>query len=154
EPPERLQDAMVIPVGDLGFRTRLTDAVNSGQEQIMRGRGSGAGLWPELLQQGEETGLLSRQPQSAGQAEGAQGGGKRHWGWACPNQSSLLVSGAKVAMMDDARFAGAASAFDDVVVDLFAILLRDEASHNRVIQIYDSRLLMSMEWGKIIRTLS
>src|ERR1700719_770971 len=44
--PQRRQDAVPIPVGHFGLRSRMADAVDRGQEQIMRRRRTGAGLGP------------------------------------------------------------------------------------------------------------
>ena len=39
------------------------------------------------------------------------------------------IKGGKIRLMDDARLAGDAGALDDVVVELVAFLLSDEACH-------------------------
>ena len=71
-----MQDGTVIPIGNFGLGARLTDAVDGGQQEIMSRRGAGAGLRPERLQQSKDAGLLSGEPQRAGQAEIARGGGQ------------------------------------------------------------------------------
>ena len=47
EPPERVQDATMMPIGDFGFEAGLANAVNSGQQQVAGGGGTGAGFGPE-----------------------------------------------------------------------------------------------------------
>jgi len=48
--PKRTQDGAVIPAGHFSFRAWLADAMNRGQQQIMRGRWARAGLGPERLE--------------------------------------------------------------------------------------------------------
>jgi hypothetical protein len=101
--------------------------MNGGQQQVVGGAESGARLGPELLQQIEDTGLLGGQPQGTGQAEIAHGGGQRYRSGAIANQGGDFFGGAEIALMDDARLAVDAGALDDVVVELVALLLCDEA---------------------------
>jgi hypothetical protein len=82
-----------------------------------------------LLEQFEDAGLLGSQPQGARQAEIPHGGGQRYRSGPLANQGGDLFGGAEVALMDDARPAVDASALDDVVVELLALFLRDEACH-------------------------
>ena len=103
--------------------------MNGGQEQVVGGRGPGARLGPQLLEQLEDAGLLGGQPQGTRQAEVAHGGGEGHRSSAVADQSGDLFGGAEVALMDDARLAVDAGALDDIVVELVALLLSDEASH-------------------------
>jgi hypothetical protein len=103
--------------------------MNGGQEQVMGGRGSGSRLGPELPKQFEDAGLLSGQPQGAGQAEIAHGGSQRYRSGAIADQGGDLLGGAEVALMDDARPPVDAGALDDVIVKLVALFLRDEARH-------------------------
>src|SRR5580704_11585829 len=53
--PQRRQDAVPIPVGHFGLRPRLADALDGGQEQIMRRRRTGTGLGPERLEQRKDS---------------------------------------------------------------------------------------------------
>jgi hypothetical protein len=110
--------------------------MNGGQEQVMGGGGPGARLRPELLEQFEDTGLLSGQPEGTGQAEIAHSGSQRYGSRAIANQGGDLFGGAEIALMDDAGVAVDAGTLDHVVVQLVALLLCDEAGHNRVIQVY------------------
>jgi hypothetical protein len=98
--------------------------MNGGQQQVVGGGESGARLGPELLQQIEDTGLLGGR---TGQAEIAHGGGQRYRSGPIANQGGDFFGGAEIALMDDARLAVDAGALDDVVVELVALLLCDEA---------------------------
>ena len=91
--------------------------------------GSGARFGPELPKQIEDAGLLSGQPQSAGQAEIAHGGSQRYRSGAVANQGGDSFGGAEVALMDDTGPPVDAGALDDVIVKLVALFLRDEARH-------------------------
>ena len=108
-----------------GWQTRWM----SGQQQIVgRGR-SRAGLGPEGLQRGENAGTLGGRPKSARQAEIQRGGREGDGSGAVLDQGGNAFSGAEIGLMDDARLAVDAGAFDDVVVELVAFLLGDEGSH-------------------------
>jgi len=113
-----------------GFRLGLTDAVDGGQQQVAGRRRAGSGSGPELLQYAQETGLLCREPERAGQSKVARSGGPRDRGSAVLDQSDHLVGGAEIGLMDDAGLAVNAGAFDDVVVvvELVAFFLGDERS--------------------------
>jgi hypothetical protein len=56
-------------------------------------------------------------------------------GGAVLDQVGDLFGGAQIGLVDDARFAIDAGAFDDVVVELIAIFLGNEGSHIRVIRL-------------------
>jgi hypothetical protein len=47
ESPNRVQDTTAIPIGDLGFWTRLANAVNGSQQEVVSGGRTGAGYGPE-----------------------------------------------------------------------------------------------------------
>src|SRR5580704_701202 len=96
EVPQRVQDGRVIPVGDLSLGTRLTNAVNSGQQEIVSRRRGGAGRRPERLQQRKDTGLLGGKPEGAGQSEIAHGGGYGYGGSAVLDQGGDLFGGAEI----------------------------------------------------------
>src|ERR1017187_4315593 len=61
--PQRTQDGAVIPAGHFSFGARLTDAMDRGQQEIMRRRWTRAGLRPEGLEEVKDAGLLSGKPQ-------------------------------------------------------------------------------------------
>jgi hypothetical protein len=124
-----VQDGTVIPIGDLGLRTGLTNAVDSSQQEIVSWRGAGAGLRPERLQKRKNASLLGGEPKRTGQPEVTHGGGQRHGGGAVLDQVGDLFGGAQIGLVDDAGFAIDASAFDDVVVELIALFLGDEGGH-------------------------
>ena len=131
--PQRTQDSAVLPavlpVGPLGFRTRLTDAMDRGRQQQMRGRRTRAGLRPKRLEEFEDPGLLSGEPQRTGQTDidscGLQWDGRR----TVFNQCSDLLGGAEIGLVNNAGFAVNASALDDIVVEFVCLLLGDEGRH-------------------------
>jgi hypothetical protein len=127
--PGRMQNGAAVPIGHFGLGSRLTDAVDSGQQQIAGRRGTGSGRGPERLQYVKETRLLGGEPESARQSKVARGGGQRDRGSAVFEQSGDFVSGPEIGLVDDAGLAIDAGAFDDVVVELVAFFLGDEGGH-------------------------
>ena len=126
-----MQNGSAVPVGHLGFRPGLTDAVDGGQQQVAGQRRARSGSGPELLQYPKQTGLLGREPERAGQSKVARSGGPRDRGSAVLDQSDELVGGAEIGLVDDAGLAVDAGGFDDVVVvvvELVAFFLGDERS--------------------------
>jgi len=73
--------------------------------------------------------LLCREPQSAGQPEFARSGGQRDRGGAVLDEGGDLLGSTEIRLMDDARLAIDAGAFDDVIVELVALFLGDEGRH-------------------------
>src|SRR5260370_27472380 len=69
EAPEVMEDGVAIPIGNLGLGAGLADAVNGGNQEVMSGRWTGAGGWPNGFQDGECAGVLSDQPNDAVQPE-------------------------------------------------------------------------------------
>jgi hypothetical protein len=129
EAPARPQDGAVIPAGDFGFRPGLADAVDGGQQQVMRGRRAGARLGPESLEQIEEAGALGGQPERAGQAELQSGGLQWERRGAVSYQFGDFFGAAEISLVNNARLAIDASALDDVVIEPLAFLLGDERCH-------------------------
>src|ERR1700694_1948408 len=132
--PQRGQDGSAIPIGHFSFRTGLADAVQSGEQQVMSGRGSGAWSGPKGGEQVPHSGLLSGRPQGGGQAKIAGGSGQGDGGGTIADHLSQFLGGAQVGLMDDTRLAFDAGTFDHGVIEFVAFFLRDEARHNRVIQ--------------------
>src|SRR5580765_8450636 len=124
-----MQNGAAIPIGNLGLGPGLTDAMDSRQQQVVGRRRAGSRRGPKGFQYSKDSGLLCREPKRAGQAEVARGGGKRNWRSAVLDQSSDFIGGAEIRLVDDARLAIDAGAFDDVVVELVALLLGDERGH-------------------------
>lgn len=127
--PKRMQDRAVIPVGNLGFGPGRADAVNGGEQQIVGGGGTGAGLGPKGGQQVEYAGTPGGDPERAGQAEVERGGRERDGRGAILDQSGDVLGGAEISLVDDPGFAVDACAFNDVVVELVGFLLDDERGH-------------------------
>jgi hypothetical protein len=73
--------------------------------------------------------LFSSQPQGAGKTEVTQGGGEGDRGGVLLDEFSEFFGGAEIGLMDDARFAVDAGAFDKVIVETIALFLFDEAGH-------------------------
>src|SRR5271157_693057 len=134
-----------IPIGHFRFGAGLTDAVDRRQQQIMSGRGSGAGPGPEGLQQIPDAGLLRCCPEGHGKAKLARRRGQRDGGGAIAHHLGQLLGGAEVSLMNNAGLALDAGAFDHVVIELVAFLLGHEAWHNRVIQYYLYPALSSLK---------
>jgi hypothetical protein len=128
--PKRTQDGAVIPAGYFGLGTRLTDAMDRGQQQIVCGRRSRAGLRPERLEKLKNAGLLSGEPQRTGQTHIKSRG--LQWDWRCTvfDQRGDSLGGAEVRLMDNAGLAVNASALDDIVVEFVRLLLGDEGRNS------------------------
>ena len=103
--------------------------MDRGQQQIVCGRGSRARLRPERLEKLKNAGLLSREPQGAGQAHIESCSLQRDWRRTVFNQRGDLLGGAEVRLMDNAGLAVNASALDDIVVEFVRLLLGDEGRH-------------------------
>jgi hypothetical protein len=103
--------------------------VNGGEQKIVSGTGSGTRRRPQGFQNGPQAGLFGSQPQGAGETEISQGGRERDGGSPLLNECSEFFGGAQIGLMDDARFAVDAGAFDEVVVEAIAFFLFDQASH-------------------------
>jgi hypothetical protein len=73
--------------------------------------------------------LLSGEPESAGQSKVARSGGERDRGGAVFDEGGDLLGGTEISLVDDPGLAVNAGAFDDVVVELLALLLGDEGGH-------------------------
>src|SRR5215467_6684081 len=107
-----MQNGAAVPIGHLGLGSRLTDAVDSGQQQIAGRRGTGSGRRPERLQYVKDARLLCCEPESSGQSKVARGGGQRDRGSAVFEKSGDLVRGTEIGLVDDAGLAIDAGAFD------------------------------------------
>jgi len=127
--PLRTQDGAVIPIGDFGFRSGLADAVDRGQQQIMRRRGTGVSSGPQRLKQFEDARALSCQPEGAGQAEVQSGGLQRKGRGAAFDERGHLFGATEISLVNNARLAVDACAFDDVVVEMVAFLRGAERCH-------------------------
>jgi len=99
------------------------------QQHIVRGRGPGAGRGPERFQHGRHAGLLSCQPEGAGQSEVARGGGQGDGRGTVFDQGGHLIGRAEVGLVHDAGLAVDARAVDHVVVEFVALFLSDEGCH-------------------------
>ena len=99
------------------------------QQEVVSGRGSGTWRGPEGVEQVPDAGLLSGGPEGGGQAKLAGGGGQGDGGGAIANHLGEFLGGTEVGLMNDAGLAVDAGTFDDVVVELVALLLGDEACH-------------------------
>jgi hypothetical protein len=73
--------------------------------------------------------LLGGEPHSARHAEVTRGGRQRDWGSAVLYESSDLVGGTQIRLVDDAGLALDPGAFDHIIVELVALLLGNERSH-------------------------
>jgi hypothetical protein len=107
----------------------LTDAVDGCQQKITGWRRAGSRCRPEALQYAKETGLLGGEPERAGQTKVARSGGERDRGSAVFDEVGNLLGGTEISLVDDPGLAVDAGAFDDVVVELLALLLGDERCH-------------------------
>jgi hypothetical protein len=58
--PEGIENGLPIPVSGLGHGTGSSQAVESCQQQVMRGGRAEAGLAPQRVQQSEDPGLLGQ----------------------------------------------------------------------------------------------
>ena len=74
--------------------------------------------------------MLGGEPERPGQSKVVRSGGPRDRGSAVLDQSDELVGGAEIGLVDDPGPALDAGAFDDVVVELVAFLLRDKGGHS------------------------
>lgn len=129
ESPQRVEDAVAIPIGDFGLWAWLADAVDGGEEDIVGGGRAGAGGRPEGGKGGEGSGAFGGEPERAGEAE-LDGGGRE--GNGCSgvlDEGGDAFGGTEVGLVDDAGFAVDAGAFDDVVVEGVGFLLGDEGGH-------------------------
>jgi hypothetical protein len=88
--------------------------VNGREQEIVTGTGSGTRRRPQGFQQRPYAGLLGSQPQGAGETEVSQGGGERDGGSLLLNEFSEFFGGSQIGLMDDARLAVDAGAFDEV----------------------------------------
>jgi hypothetical protein len=129
ESPQGMQDAVAIPVGDFGFRARLADAMDGGEEEIVGGGGPGAGCGPEGGEGGEGSRAFGGEPEGAGESEGDGGGGEGDGSGRVFDEGGDAFGGAEIGLVDDAGFAVDAGAFDDVVVESVGLLLGDEGGH-------------------------
>ena len=123
------QDGPLIPVADFGLRTGITDAVNGGEQQIVGGTWSGARRRPQRFQKRPHAGT-AWQPATRRRGDRSLAG----WPRGGPGRSFLdefseFFGGAEIGLMDDARFAIDAGAFDEVVIEAVALFLFDEARH-------------------------
>src|SRR5208337_482698 len=116
------------------------------------GGGTGAGRFPEGLQQGEDAGLMSGQPEGSGQTQLAAGGGEGKRSGALLEQGGNLFSAAEIGLVDDARTALNAGAVDDVVVKFVLLALGNKGSHGRAIHItrkcHLSSTIIAIYWMK------
>src|SRR5579862_5173425 len=74
--PDRMQNGFAVPVGDLGLRPGLADAMDSCQQQVTGRRRAGSRRRPEFLQYLKQSGLLRGEPEGARQSEVAGSGGQ------------------------------------------------------------------------------
>ena len=81
------------------------------------------------MQEIENARLLGGKPQGAGQAQIAEGGRQRQGSGAILDKGGHLLGAAQVGLMNDARLAFDAAAFDEVVVELVGLFLGDERCH-------------------------
>jgi hypothetical protein len=107
----------------------LTDAVDGRQQEVAGGRRAGSRYRPEYLQHAKQTGSLCCEPQGTGQPEVARRGGQRNWRGTVLDERGDLVGGTEIRLVDDAGLALDARAFDDVIVELVALLPGDERGH-------------------------
>ncbi len=124
-----VEDGATIPVGDFGLRTRLADAVNGGQQEVMGSGRTGARRWPDGLQDAERSGVLSGQPERSGQPELDGGGGNGNRRGAVLNEFGDSFGGTEVGLLNDAGFAVDAGAVDDVVIELVGLFLGHDGGH-------------------------
>src|SRR5260370_6893905 len=129
EAPEVMEDGAAIPIGNLGLGAGLADAVNGGKQEVMSGRWTGAGGWPNGFQDGECAGVLSGQPESAGQPEFDGGSSDGDGCGAVLDKGGDSLSGAEVGLLDDPGFAVDAGALDAGVMDLVGLFLRHNRGH-------------------------
>ena len=118
-----MEDGTAIPVGNLGLRAGLTDAVNRGEQEVMSGGWTGARCGPNGLQNGECAGVLGGQPESAGQPELDGGSGDGDGCGAVLDESGDAFRGAEIGLLDDPGLAVDAGALDDIVVELVGLFL-------------------------------
>ena len=81
------------------------------------------------MKQLENAGAPGCQPEGSGQAEVQSGGLQRKGRGAVFDERGHLFGATEIGLVNNARLAVDASAFDDVVVDLLAFLLSDERRH-------------------------
>ncbi len=117
---------MTIPLADLGLGPGLTDPMNRGEEEILRGGGPAARRRPQRREHVEDAGALRRQPERARQAERPQRSRERDGRGAVLDQRRQPRGVPEVGLMHDPRLAGDARTVDDVVIALLALLLGDE----------------------------
>ena len=91
--------------------------------------GSGTRSRPQGFQQRPHAGLFCSQPQGAGETEISQGGGEGDGSGLLLDEFGEFFGGTQIGLMDDARLAVDARAFDEVVVEAVAFFLFDQASH-------------------------
>ncbi len=103
--------------------------MNGREQEIVSGTGSGTRSRPQGFEQQPQAGLFGSQPQGAGETEVSQGGGEGNRGGLLLDEFGDFFGGAEIGLMNDARLAVDASAFDEVVVQAVALFLFDEASH-------------------------
>src|ERR1017187_1152540 len=108
-----------------GWQTRWMAA----KQQIMRRRGAGARGGPQRLEQLKNAGALGGQPEGAGQAEVQSGGFQRKGSGSVSDERGHLFGATELSLVNNARLAVDACAFDDVVVEMIAFLLGDERCH-------------------------
>jgi hypothetical protein len=72
-----MQDRATVPGGGLGLGSRLADALDGGQQQVMGGGGAGAWSGPERFEQGKDPGLPGGDSARTGQTELHGGGDQR-----------------------------------------------------------------------------
>src|SRR5438094_7345830 len=121
-----MQNGSAVPIGHLGLGPWLTDAVDGCQQKVTSRRRAGSRCGPKRFQHAQQTGLLGGEPESAGQSKVARRGGQRDRGSTVLDKGGNLVGSAEIRLVDDAGLALDASAFDDVVIELLALLLGDE----------------------------
>src|SRR5260370_5276082 len=131
EAPEVMEDGAAIRIGNLGLGAGLADAVNGGKQEVMSGRWTGAGGWPNGFQDGECAGVLSGQPESAGQPEFDGGSSDGDGCGAVLDKGGDSLSGAELGLLDDPGFAVDAAALDEVVIELVCLCLTNNRSRER-----------------------
>jgi len=135
------------------FWVRAGRPVDEGQQQIVGVEGperAGARGTPARRKR-RNVGRPSKELQAA---EIQRGGREGDGAVRSLTRAASAISGAEVGLMDDARLAVDAGAFDDVVVELVAFLLGDEGSPYRVIHLYASAAGSQCPMQTFLHTLS
>ncbi len=127
--PQVGEDAVTVPVGDLGLGAGGADAVEGGEQEEMGDGGALGGGGPDGEEGVEGAGEAGGLPESGGEAAVAGGGLEGEGSGLVADELGEALGGTEVGLVGDAGLAIDAAGGDDVVVDLIALLLADDGGH-------------------------